>query len=83
MPKDRSYVRASDIGMWAFCNRAWWLANVKKAPHQDPQRLMRGEAVHQQHGRQLVLSRQLYTVGLLLLAVALILLGILILWQMF
>ncbi|MEZ4664299.1 MAG: hypothetical protein R2911_42755 [Caldilineaceae bacterium] len=83
MPKDRSYVRASDIGMWAFCHRAWWLANVKKAPHQDPQRLTRGEAMHAQHGRQLVFSRQLYTLGLGLLAVALILLGILILWQMF
>ena len=83
MPKDRSYVRASDIGMWAFCNRAWWLATVQKAPHHDPQRLARGEAAHQQHGHQLVLSRQLYTVGLALLAMALILLGMLILWRMF
>ena len=81
MPKDRSYVRASDIGVWTFCNRAWWLATVQKAPHQYPERLAHGEAVHQQHGRQLTLSRQLYSIGLALLAVALILLGLFILLQ--
>ena len=50
MPKDRSYVRASDIGAWNFCNRAWWLAKVQKAPHERPQQLDWGDQSHASTG---------------------------------
>lgn len=52
MAKERSLVRASDIGRWAYCNRAWWLAVVGKAPHQQPERLQAGTAAHEQHGQR-------------------------------
>jgi hypothetical protein len=50
MAKERSLVRASDIGSWAYCRRAWWLAVVKGAPHRRPERLHAGNRAHRQHG---------------------------------
>lgn len=81
MPKDRSLVRASDIGTWAFCNRAWWLANVQKAPHERPQMLDWGDQSHAAHGRLVTRSGQLQKVGLSLLGAGLILLALLLLAQ--
>ena len=76
MAKDRSLVRASDIGSWAFCHRAWWLANVRGATHQRPEVLARGNQVHAAHGRQVRHSQRLRTAGLWLIAIALILGGL-------
>ncbi len=50
MAKDRSRVRASDIGAYAFCRRAWFLTHVKGVPHSAPARLAAGVAAHAQHG---------------------------------
>ena len=82
MPKDRSYVRASDIGQWSFCQRAWWLAQVRKAPHERPQKLDWGERVHAAHGRRTARAQWLQRSGLALLAGGLILLGLLLLAQL-
>ena len=82
MPKDRSYVRASDIGQWSFCQRAWWLAQVRKAPHERPQRLDWGERAHAAHGRRTARAQWLQRSGLALLAGGLILLGLLLLAQL-
>ena len=76
MAKDRSLVRASDIGSWAFCHRAWWLANVRGAVHQRPKVLTHGNQVHVAHGRQVRRVGQLRTVGLWLIAIALLLAGL-------
>lgn len=50
MRRDRTLVRASDIGLYAFCARAWWLARVQEADHDDPARLAHGTAFHAAHG---------------------------------
>ncbi len=76
MPKDRSLVRASDIGFWAFCNRAWWLANVADAQHEKPEVLDRGDRAHAAHGRQVRRSLQLNQWAILLMAAGLILAGL-------
>ncbi len=52
MRRDRTLVRASDIGLYAFCARAWWLARVQDAEHDDPARLAQGTAIHAAHGAQ-------------------------------
>ncbi|MEZ4612732.1 MAG: hypothetical protein R2838_21235 [Caldilineaceae bacterium] len=60
MAKDRSLVRASDIGAWAFCQRAWWLANVQGAEHtgcgcahpRHGRHRIHGETVRQVHSMQ-------------------------------
>ena len=48
---DRPLVRASDIGLAAFCRRAWWLARVQGVPHQRPAVLNKGVAAHKAHGQ--------------------------------
>ncbi len=76
MAKDRSLVRASDIGAWAFCNRAWWLTNVRDAVHERPEVLVHGNKVHAAHGDQVRSARRLRTAGLWVVAIALILAGL-------
>lgn len=82
MPKDRSYVRASDIGAWSFCNRAWWLARVQNAPHERPQQLNWGDQSHADHGRLMSRAQRLRRIGITLLAGGLILLGFALLAQL-
>jgi hypothetical protein len=83
MSKDRSLVRASDIGAWTFCNRAWWLANVQEAPHENSNLLDAGDRVHRAHGRLLGQSARLQQIGGWLLAIGMILSGLLLLIQLF
>lgn len=80
MTKERSLVRASEIGAWGFCQRAWWLANVQGAPHRNPQRLKQGTATHLAHGQAVVRAQRLRKAGLLLLAVGVILVILWLLW---
>ena len=80
MTKNRSLVRASDIGMWAFCQRAWWLAQVKGAPHRNPAVLQRGESAHRAHGFALLRAQWLQRAGLALVALALLVAGLLLLF---
>jgi hypothetical protein len=68
-------VRASDIGTWAFCQRAWWLAQVKGVAHERPHLLAQGGAAHQAHGRLMSRANRLYTVALALIATVLLLIG--------
>jgi len=82
MREDRSLVRASDIGLWTYCHRAWWLAKVKGAPHRNPAVLEAGVAAHAVHGGQLVRAHRLQRVGLWLIAAAVLLVVVLIvLWM--
>ena len=68
MAKDRSLVRASDIGAWAYCRRAWYLAQVRGVAHARPEVLQRGTQAHAQHGRQVRRSGTLQRLGLWLIA---------------
>ena len=82
MPKDRSLVRASDLGAWAFCQRAWWLHQVKGAQHADPSVLAQGSAAHKAHGRQVQGARRLSRAGMILVTAGLAAVALLILWQL-
>lgn len=73
--RERPLVRASEIGLWTYCHRAWWLAFVQGATHQNPQRLMHGAEQHAFHGAQMLGSQRLQRLGLWLLLLALILLS--------
>lgn len=76
MARDRSLVRASDLGAWAYCHRAWWLANVRKVAHEQPELLARGTALHVRHGKSVGRSVALQRAGLLVLLLALFLTSI-------
>jgi hypothetical protein len=73
MSKDRSLVRASDIGAWAYCSRAWFLAKVKGVAHQRPEVLAQGTAAHVAQGRSVRRAGQAQRVGLILAAAGAIL----------
>lgn len=70
MAKDRALVRASDIGAWTFCGRAWYLAQVRAVAHASPEQLTRGSAAHVAHGERVRRAAQTTRLGRLLLAAA-------------
>ncbi len=47
------WIRASEIGEYVYCNRAWWLKQVggKKSAH--VRQLKAGQHHHYQHGNQI------------------------------
>jgi len=65
-------VRASEIGVYLYCRRAWWYQRQGK-PNQNQPELLAGQALHAQHGRQVVASGclRLAAYAMLLLALAL------------
>ncbi len=65
-------VRASELGQYAYCARAWWLARVQGIPPANISQLQAGLAHHRAHGRRVLTSRRLrwLAVGLLVLAAA-------------
>lgn len=84
MKRDRSLVRASDIGQWSYCQRAWWLARVRGAEHQHPARLVRGTKAHEAHGTTVLQAQRYRRWGHLLLALSIMLFGLALLfwlWQ--
>jgi hypothetical protein len=78
MAKDRSLVRASDIGAWAYCRRAWYLAHVRGVAHARPEVLQRGTEAHAHHGRQVRRAGTMQRAGLWLVILGLLLVGLLI-----
>ena len=65
-------IRASEVGEYVFCHRAWWLRAVEGWTPDTGQRLELGAARHSAYGRRVVGSRVLLVAGLLLLAVSLV-----------
>ena len=66
-------IRASDIGTYLYCRRAWWYKKQgMKSTNQAE--LATGSELHQKHGRQVLASSLTRTVGLILLMIALIML---------
>jgi len=82
MAKDRSLVRASDIGAWAYCRRAWYLAQVRKVAHSRPEALRQGTQAHTRHGQKVRHAGQMQRIGRGLVLVGLVIVGLLILWTL-
>jgi hypothetical protein len=78
MAKDRSLVRASDIGAWAYCRRAWYLAQVRGVAHARPEVLQRGSEAHAHHGQQVRRANSMQRIGLWLLIAGLLLMLLLV-----
>ena len=81
MPNQKHrYIRASEIGTYVYCRRAWWLKQIAGFEPQDKATVWAaGEAAHLQHGQQVRRShsqrraaRVLLLCGLLLLAIGLL-----------
>jgi hypothetical protein len=61
-------VSASQVGQYAYCAHAWWLAVVEKHEPADLDVLERGTRAHERHGWQVSLARGLLRLALLMLA---------------
>lgn len=78
MAKERlAIIRASELGEYVYCARAWWLRRALGWEPAGRERREYGTALHRRHGRAVLGSRALITLMLLLLiaGVALIVAG--------
>ncbi len=66
-------IRASEIGEYVFCRRAWWLRHVQGFNSANVRELAEGTATHARHGWLVRLSSALRVAALILLAVAVLL----------
>ena len=70
--KPGQVIRASELGQYAYCARAWWLGRVLGYRPTNLERLEAGEAAHVRHGRQVVSSHRLRQWAYVFLALALL-----------
>ncbi|MDH7489892.1 MAG: hypothetical protein QHH80_10340 [Anaerolineae bacterium] len=64
----RHVIRASEIGQFAYCPRAWYLGSVLGLPSANVADLVAGTETHRRHGRRVYLALVLQRVGIVLAA---------------
>jgi CRISPR/Cas system-associated exonuclease Cas4 (RecB family) len=67
-------IRASDIGNYLYCRRAWWYRKQGVASENQAE-MTGGTVLHQRHGRQVLASNLTRTLSMLLILAALVLLA--------
>jgi CRISPR/Cas system-associated exonuclease Cas4 (RecB family) len=65
-------IRASELGQYAYCARAWWLGRVLGYRSANLEELAAGEAAHLRHGQEVVSYHRLQRWAYALLALALL-----------
>ena len=75
-------INASELGEFAYCERAWWLRHVRKVSPVRAGRLAAGRAVHQKHFDtvQAAIRWRRLAAGLMLAGALLVLLAIALGW---
>lgn len=63
-------IRASEVGRYGYCARAWWLQYVQGHAPQNILALERGQAAHEAHGQSARAAQRLLTLSRALLACA-------------
>ena len=66
-------IRASEVGEYVYCARAWWLRRVAGLEPAGRERRERGSALHRRHGRAVAGSRMLVLLGAALALAAVLL----------
>jgi hypothetical protein len=66
-------LRASEIGSYLYCNRAWWYQR-QGLESANQAELNSGTKLHQQHGRKVLTAGLMVGLAYLLLVIALLLL---------
>jgi len=62
-------IRASELGEYSYCSRAWWYRHVLKIAPPDREgasRLEAGVRAHNRHGRTVALSTTMRAIGIAL-----------------
>jgi len=65
-------IRASELGEYAYCARAWWLGRVLGFRPANLESMAAGEEVHVRHGQKVVSYHHLRRWACTLLALALL-----------
>jgi CRISPR/Cas system-associated exonuclease Cas4 (RecB family) len=65
-------IRASEVGEYVFCRRAWWLRAVQGYESANVHELEAGTAAHVRHGRMVSAALALRALALILLLAALV-----------
>ena len=68
-------IRASEIGSYLFCRRAWWYRK-QGIQSENQAEMATGTELHRKHGRQVIAAGFLQTAGYAVLLVAVLLLVI-------
>jgi len=63
-------IRASEIGEYVYCHRAWWLRHVHGLTSANVAELAGGTATHAGHGRLVGLAASLRALAILLFVAA-------------
>lgn len=79
MNEDR-VIRASELGQYSFCAKAWWLGSVEDVPSANMREMDAGTYAHEQHGQTVWLSGWLGRVGWICLGLGL--LALFLFWTM-
>jgi CRISPR/Cas system-associated exonuclease Cas4 (RecB family) len=65
----RPIIRASDIGSYLYCRRAWWYRK-QGVESENQAELASGTEIHEQHGRKVMAAGLLQNAGYVLLLAA-------------
>jgi len=67
-------IRASEIGQYDFCAKAWWLGSIEGVQPSNIRELQAGTAAHEEHGRQVRRASQTQVAALVLVGLGVIVL---------
>lgn len=63
-------IRASEVGEYVHCHRAWWLGRVQGVENANHAVMEAGAERHREHGQRVQRATMMQTVALCLIAVA-------------
>ena len=69
-------IRASEIGQYDFCAKAWWLGSIEGVSPSNIRELQAGTAAHEQHGRQVQRAAQMQIAAFALVALGVVILAL-------
>jgi hypothetical protein len=69
-------IRASEIGQYDYCAKAWWLGSIEGVQPSNVQQLQAGTFAHGQHGQQVRRASQLQTAAIVLMGLGAIVLAV-------
>ncbi len=81
MASDDRLIRASEIGQYEYCARAWWLRRVLGYRSHNLAEMAAGTEEHASHGRQVVSYHRWQWLAYLLLSLAATV-GLLLFWSL-
>ena len=67
----KEIIRASEIGSYIYCNRAWWLQRIDGLESRNLTEMQHGTRSHEQHARAVNMTGQLQKVAYALIALSL------------